>query len=205
MPEQVDQQADSLLSKIAKVFPETNAYIDLLAIHSPNHGVPIDQTWANIQELVNQRKILAMGVSNFNLHHLQCMQSLHLDLPLINQIELNPFFSQKELVEYCQSHGIIISAYRSANNKATAIDLEMLSNIAAELNLSPMQIINSWKFTKGMQIVSISKNPIHIEELTKVVQLETKYMQLLDNLDKGDIGVNDGAKPRIYAAGSSPD
>jgi aryl-alcohol dehydrogenase-like predicted oxidoreductase len=57
LPQQVKQQVDTFLTKIEKTFPDTRPYVDLLAIHSPNHEVPIEQTWAYMQRLVTAHKV----------------------------------------------------------------------------------------------------------------------------------------------------
>lgn len=187
-PEQVHLQTDLILEKIARVFPESAPYIDALVIHAPNHSVPIEQTWHAMEQLIAEGKAKSIGVSNFNVRHLECMQELNLSLPSINQIELNPFFAQKDLVDYCNENKIKISSYRSWNNKGSLNDIKLLSDISSQLGMSVMQVINSWKFTKGMQIVSISQNPEHIAELADVVVLDDKYMQILDKLDLGENG-----------------
>lgn len=187
-PEQVHLQTDLILEKIARVFPESAPYIDALVIHAPNHSVPIEQTWHAMEKLMSEGKVKSLGVSNFNVRHLQCMQELKLSLPSINQIEVNPFFAQNELVDYCNENKIRISSYRSWNNKGSVNDIKLLSDISSELGISVMQVINSWKFTKGMQIVSISQNPEHMAELADVVVLDDKYMQILDKLDLGENG-----------------
>lgn len=188
LPGQINIQLNTILSKVAKVFPECAPRVDLLTIHSPNHSVPIDESWHCLENFIAEGKATALGVSNFNVNHLECMHKLNLTFPAINQIEINPVFAQKELVEYCGRHDIKISSYRSANSKATEKDLTILSTIASELNLSIIQLINSWKFTKGMQIVAISQNPEHMIELANVIKLDAQYMQTLDALDHGENG-----------------
>lgn len=187
-PEQIVVQADSLLAKIAQVFPDAEAYVDMLMIHAPNHTVPIDLTWRKMQELVAARMVREIGVSNFNLQQLQCMHAMNLKSPALHQIEINPFFVQQELADFCLLHDIKISSYRSATSKATAENMQLLANIAVELKMTPMQVINSWKYTKGYQIVAISQDPIHMEELKIVTNLPADYMDKLNNLDMGELG-----------------
>lgn len=188
LPEQVIEQAEVLLNKIKSVFPNSPAYIDMLLIHAPNHNVPIELTWGTMQQLKLDKKVSEIGVSNFNIHHLKYMEAKQLELPAMNQIEVNPFFTQPKLISYCDLRNITISSYRSTNIKASEEDLTALTDIASELNLKPMQVINSWKYTKGFQIVAISKDPVHMEELKTAQHLTSGYMQQLDKMDKGEIG-----------------
>lgn len=187
-PEHVNQQVEIFLNKIKSVFPESEAYIDILLVHSPNHNVPIELTWKSMQQLKYDKKVLDIGVSNFNIHHLKYMKNMQLELPAMNQVEINPFFAQPELMKYCNDHNIIISSYRLANNMASEKDLTLLTEIANELNMTPIQVINSWKYTKKLQIVAISKDPKHMEELKVAKHLNTDYMHKLDNMDKGEVG-----------------
>lgn len=188
LPEQVIEQVEVLLRKIKSVFSESPAYIDMLLIHVPNHNVPIELTWGTMQQLKLDKKVLEIGVSNFNIHHLKYMETMQLELPSVNQIEVNPFFIQPKLISYCDLHNITISSYRSTNIKANEKDLTALTEIASKLNLKPMQVINSWKYSKGFQIVAISKYPVHMEELKTAQHLTSGYMQQLDRMDKGEIG-----------------
>lgn len=185
LPEEINHKTESLFTYITETFPESPPFIDMLVIHSPNHDVPINLTWAYMQQLRNLGKVKAIGVSNFNINHLKCMATLKLETPAINQVEINPFFAQHELTEYCAEHGITISAFRAMRNKAMSNDLNVLMDIGSELMLTPIQVIHSWKYTKGYQIVTISKKPEHMHELKTVVKLEEKYMNRLAALDKG--------------------
>jgi diketogulonate reductase-like aldo/keto reductase len=187
LPEQIDVQVDNILAKMAKVFSD-RPYIDMLMIHAPNHKVPIDLTWNKMQELVSIGKVREIGVSNFNIHHLKCMYNMNLKLPAMNQIEINPFFVQKELADFCYANDIKISSYRSATSKATPENIQLLKNIASELNMTPIQVINNWKYTKGYQIVAISQDPIHMEELKVITKLPEDYMEKLDSFDMGELG-----------------
>jgi 2,5-diketo-D-gluconate reductase A len=188
LPEEIEHKLDNLLNLIAQTFTEAPPFIDMLVIHSPNHNVPIDRTWTYMQQLKAFKKVKSIGVSNFNLDHLKCMIALNLEMPAINQVETNPFFAQNGLAAYCIEHGIKISSFRSIRNKATNDDLNILTAIAAELNLTPIQVIHSWKYTRGYQIVTTSKNLEHMHELKYVVKLEDIYMQRLAVFDKGIFG-----------------
>ncbi len=185
---QVIEQANQFVAKLKTLFHSDDAYIDMLLIHYPNHEVPIEETWNAMNQLVLSKKVLEIGVSNFSLSHLKYMEKAGLNLPAINQIEVNPFIIQKELVDYCSTKHIVISSYRSARHKDDEFDRREIESIAEALWLTPIQVINSWKFSKGFQVVGISSNAQHIQALKYVKNLEKTYMDRLDRLDKGELG-----------------
>ena len=170
--EEVKTQVFEVLEKIDKVFNDGSKYIDLLMIHSPNHKIPIEETWNTMKELNECGYVKKIGVSNFNEYHLEYMRKSGIGLPSINQIECHPFFSQKNLIKYCEDNGIMISSYRS--------------NVSSIDNTISPDVINNWKYTKGYQIVSISMNEDHIKKFNLFEMLDKETMDYLDSLDRVD-------------------
>ena len=64
-----------------------------------------------MEELVKEGKVKSIGVSNFNLSQIQDVLKNCEIKPVNNQIELNPYLQQKELVDFCQKNNIVVSAY----------------------------------------------------------------------------------------------
>jgi diketogulonate reductase-like aldo/keto reductase len=80
-------------------------YLDLYLIHWPVQGKYRD-TWRALEYLYKQRRIRAIGVSNFLKHHLKdLMQSAEI-IPMVNQVEFHPYLIQQELLDYCKEKQI---------------------------------------------------------------------------------------------------
>jgi len=171
-PELIIEDVNNLLNKLKDTFQnDENQFIDMLMIHSPNHSIPIELTWSYMRSLKVDGIIKEIGVSNFNQYHLEYMRKNCEEMPSINQIEVNPFFYDKEFINYHFKNNIRISAYRSGLNK----EVKEIDN----------ELVNNWKFTHGFQTVSISMNPKHIEKFTSFNILDEKTMNDLDKLNTG--------------------
>ena len=125
-------------------------YVDLYLIHWPvtkdyadEWQSRIKETWKAMEELYNEGKIRAIGVSNFLVHHLE---ELILDCeikPMVNQIEFHPGHNQKETVEFCKKHGIVVEAW-SPLGRGVILENELLSEIAKRYNKTIAQICIRW-------------------------------------------------------------
>lgn len=85
-------------------------YLDLYLIHWPGKDA-FKEPWKALEHLYKEGKIKAIGVSNFEKHHLETLASFAEVTPVINQVELHPRFAQKELREYCAQKNIKIQAW----------------------------------------------------------------------------------------------
>ncbi|CAD7931461.1 unnamed protein product [Amoebophrya sp. A25] len=89
-------------------------YVDLYLMHSPNRGKLVE-TWDAMLKLKQEKKVRAIGVSNWNVQHFQLLEKHGRELPDVNQIELHPlnYHERQDVVEYCAKHKIVITAYGS--------------------------------------------------------------------------------------------
>ncbi|QPG75209.1 hypothetical protein FOA43_002559 [Brettanomyces nanus] len=126
-------------------------YINLVLVHSPQsnyekrHG-----TWRALQEAVADGSVKNIGVSNYGIKHLKELLS-YPDLkvkPVINQLELHPWLTRDELVDFCRKHGIAIEAY-SPLTRAKKLDDPDLVKLASKYGKSPAQILIRWSLDKG--------------------------------------------------------
>lgn len=126
-------------------------YIDLYLIHAP-YGTKETRLgqWRAIEEAVEDKKIKAAGVSNYGIHHLQeLLQSSVVIRPQVNQIELHPFCSRKDLVHFCQSNDISIEAY-SPLTRGMKLSDPTLAEVALNYGKSTAQVLIRWSLQKGI-------------------------------------------------------
>ena len=85
-------------------------YVDLLMFHWPVTDLYLD-TWKQMVQLYKEGYCRTLGVANCHKHHLEALLSVSEVIPAINQIEVHPLFTQKELIKYCKSCGVQVEAY----------------------------------------------------------------------------------------------
>ncbi len=125
-------------------------YVDLYLIHWPvtkdyadEWQSRIKETWKAMEKLYNEGKIRAIGVSNFLVHHLEELISGCEIKPMVNQIEFHPGHNQKETVEFCKKHEIVVEAW-SPLGRGVILENEFLSEIAKRYNKTIAQICIRW-------------------------------------------------------------
>src|SRR5699024_644933 len=85
-------------------------YIDLYLIHWPAPGCYLS-TWKEMEKILSSGRALSIGVSNFEIRHLEELRRVSGIVPAVNQIECHPLCYPKELIDYCQANGIQVQAY----------------------------------------------------------------------------------------------
>lgn len=139
-------------------------YIDLLMFHWPvtEHYV---STWKELIKLKEEGYCKNIGVANCHQHHLDTLIQQTGVTPSINQVELHPLFSQKTLLEYCKSRGIVVEAYTSlARMDERMTKLPIMKCIAKKYNKTISQIILRWHIQNGVIPVFRSMNPSRQKE-----------------------------------------
>jgi diketogulonate reductase-like aldo/keto reductase len=127
--------------------------IDLYLIHWPVKGKYKD-TWRALEKLYKDGSVRAIGVSNFQVHHLKDVISSSEIVPMVNQVEYHPLLSQQELRTFCQSNNIQMEAWSPLMQGN--LDLPLLSELAAKYAKTPAQIILRWDLQNG--VVTIPKS-----------------------------------------------
>lgn len=137
-------------------------YVDLYLIHWPvtkdyadTWQSRIKETWKAMEKLYKEGKIRATGVSNFLVHHLEELMSSCEIKPMVNQIEFHPGHNQKETVEFCKKHGMVVEAW-SPLGRGVILENEFLSEIAKRYNRTIAQICLRWIIQQG--IVALPKS-----------------------------------------------
>jgi 2,5-diketo-D-gluconate reductase A len=162
-------------------------YVDLYLIHWP---VPSqDQyvaTWQALCDLRAEGKARSIGVSNFQVEHLERIIDASDVVPAVNQIELHPRFQQEELRSFHAEHGIHTEAW-SPLGQGSVLEDPVVSEIAEGRGRTPAQVILRWHLQLGNIVIPKSVTPSRIEENFDVFdfELDQQEMDAIGQLDEG--------------------
>lgn len=121
-------------------------------------------TWNAMKELVKKGKTKAIGVSNFDIADLKAILPYAQDVPIsMNQVEVNPWYPNTELINFCNEHKIVVSCFSPfAGQKAdgrTLIHDPVVQQLAKKNNMGVGQLLQSWGVQRGTVPVGKSGNP----------------------------------------------
>ena len=158
-------------------------YVDLYLVHWPVTGKRAD-TWRALINLYEQKRCRAIGVSNFTIRHLKELLVNSPLVPMVNQFELHPFHTRKELVAYCQEMGIAVTSYSPLARGRKLAD-PALAAIAARYHKTPAQMAIRWVLQQGLTVIPKSVHRERILENAQVFDFEITPadMAALDNLN----------------------
>lgn len=160
-------------------------YVDLFMFHWPVTGVYLD-TWNQMVDLYKQGYCRAIGVANCNQHHLEEILKISDVVPAVNQFEVHPLFTQKSLIEYCKSKGIVVEAYTPiARFDDRLIRLPILKNIAKKYNKTIAQVILRWHIQNDVIPIVRSLNKKRQLENISIFDFELteEEMNKIDNIN----------------------
>ncbi|PAK29392.1 aldo/keto reductase [Bacillus velezensis] len=159
-------------------------YLDLYLIHWPVEGKYID-AWRALETLYRDGRIKAIGVSNFQIHHLKHLMKETEIKPMINQVEYHPRLTQKELLAFCTEQGIQLEAW-SPLMQGQLLDHPVLQEIAEKYGKSAAQIILRWDLQNGVITIPKSTKKHRIEENANVFDFELSAddMKRIDDLNE---------------------
>ena len=189
-------------------------YLDLYLVHWPvafKHGVgfpqkasdyysleevPIIETWKQMETAKESGMARHIGVSNFSDVKLKDLVSKAKIKPEMNQVELHPLLQQDDLLAFCKSENIFMTAYsplgsgdRSADMKGedepNLLEIDTIKQIARKHNASVGQILIAWHCNRGTAVIPKSTSKEHIEENFKAAQI------VLDETDMKQIAALD--------------
>jgi len=188
-------------------------YLDLYLIHWPiafkpgvgfaqkredfftYNDVPLSQTWAAMQELKIKGLAKHIGVSNFNQAKLNEVMKIGGQLPEMNQVEMHPFLPQVDLVDFCTSQGILMTAYSplgspDSRNEKHESDPKLLVNpvvleIAEKHGISPGQVLIAWSIARGIAVIPKSTNEGRIKENFEAANVTLNDQDMMELRDIG--------------------
>ncbi|MCM3173766.1 aldo/keto reductase [Paenibacillus sp. MER 99-2] len=144
--------------------------LDLYLIHWPKAG-KYKAAWKAIEELYQAGRIRAIGVSNFQIHHLQDLMQDATITPMVNQVEYHPRLTQMKLKAFCEEHNIQLEAW-SPLMQGQLLDNPVLTEIASVKGKSVAQIILRWDLQNGVVTIPKSTKEHRIEENASIYDFE---------------------------------
>ena len=145
-------------------------YLDLVLIHWPVKG-KVEETWKIMEKFVEQGKVRAIGLSNFNPHHVDELQEYAKIKPIINQIEIHPYMTQWEVAGYTFRKGIQVQSWSPLGTGSVLNDDTLLA-LGQKYGKSAAQIVIRWHLQRGNVVIPRSQNKTHIAENFAVFDFE---------------------------------
>lgn len=174
--------------------------IDLLILHQalPSEFDRTLEAYRALETLLEQDKVRAIGVSNFMVEHLNRLLERAAVVPAVNQIEVHPYFQQRQVQALGAERGILTQAwspiggitfYRDGSHGSTLED-PVIGRIARAHGKSPAQVMLRWHLQQGRSVIPKSTKPQRIVENFDVFDFDLSADELaaIDALDTGRRG-----------------
>ncbi len=160
-------------------------YVDLYLIHWPVKGC-YQETWQVMEEIYQSGCARAIGVSNFQIHHLEEILRDSQIGPSVNQVEFHPLLVQPELLGFCQNHQIQVEAWSPLMQGQVATE-PTVQKLAEKYHKTRAQIFLRWDLQHGVVTIPKSVRLNRIVENTQIFDFELSEadMKVLDALDEG--------------------
>ena len=162
-------------------------YLDLFLVHWPLPGVgDYVETWRAMEELVGDR-CRAIGVSNFQAHHLDALFDAGLTVPAVNQIEVHPYMAQSMMRDFDAEHGIVTEAWSPIAQGKVLEDRDLIS-LAERVGRTPAQVVLRWHLQRGDVIFPKSTHKERMEENFALFDFELgdEDMAAIDELNRDE-------------------
>jgi 2,5-diketo-D-gluconate reductase A len=177
-------------------------YVDLFLIHWPLpmlYEGDYVSTWKTLEEFKADGRARSIGVSNFEVDHLERLAAETDVVPAVNQIELHPYLLNEEVRAYGESHGIATEAW-SPLKQGEVLDDPVITEIAARLDRTPAQVVLRWHIERRSIVFPKSTTPERIRENFELFdfELESADIDRIASLDRGEAGRN-GPHPDRFA------
>lgn len=165
---------------------EGDGYLDCFLIHYPGYGRPLD-AWRAMHEARSAGLLRHIGVSNFEIPHLEKLERKTGEFPEVNQIEFHPWIhpNQREMVQFCKERRIALEGY-SPLAQARHLDDPVLAAIASRCKTTPARVVLKWCMQHGVKPIFGSRNPEHIRTNAQAYhfKLSADEMGAIDELGR---------------------
>jgi diketogulonate reductase-like aldo/keto reductase len=158
--------------------------LDLLLVHWPSEA-HFFETWRAFERLYEEKIVRAIGVCNFQIHHLEKLKTKANIIPAVNQIEVHPYLTQSQLKEYLKEHQIAVEAWGPLARGAVLKEV-MLEEMAQRYQKTTAQIVLRWHLQQDSIIIPKSSTPNRIAENADIYDFELTQedMRKIDGLNK---------------------
>ncbi|HEX2412560.1 MAG TPA: aldo/keto reductase [Solirubrobacteraceae bacterium] len=176
--------------------------VDLFLIHWPlptRYGGDFVSTWKALEEFKADGRARSIGVSNFQVAHLERLAAEADVAPAVNQIELHPYFLNEEVRAYGEAHGIATEAW-SPIARGDVLDDPVVTGIAERIGRTPSQVVLRWHIQRDSIVFPKSTSPARMRENFEIFdfELEPEDVEQIDGLDRGEAGRR-GPNPDTFA------
>jgi len=189
-----------------KAFDQTLAelgfdYVDLFLIHWPLPTLyegDFVSTWQTLEEFRSQGRARSIGVSNFQVAHLERLAAETTTVPAVNQIEVHPYLTNEEVRSYGVEHGIATEAWSPIAQGGVLGDAT-ITEIADRVGRTPAQVVLRWHIERGDIIFPKSTTPSRIAENFRIFdfELDPEDVAAIGALDQGEAG-RTGPNPDVF-------
>lgn len=167
-------------------------YVDMYLLHA---AIPkYYKYWGKeVKKLYKEGLVKSFGVCSFTKRDFELYEAELKDLPMINQVEISPYNTNKEIISYCKGKGVQLEAFATfgttKKNPVAATDLlenEIIINISKKYGKTPSQVILRWVLEQGISVVPKARSENHLLENIDVFdfELSADEMQSIDALNK---------------------
>ena len=177
-------------------------YVDLFLIHWPLptlYDGDFVSTWKTLEEFHRDGRARSIGVSNFQIEHLEKLAAETDTVPAVNQIEAHPYFTNDAVRGYGQEHGIVTEAW-SPIAQGKVLDDPTITRIAEEVGRSTAQVVLRWHIQRGDIVFPKSVTPSRMKENFELFDFELDPTDIgeITALDQGEEG-RTGPNPDTFA------
>eukprot|EP01063_Lacrimia_lanifica_P032724 TRINITY_DN563_c0_g2_i2.p1 TRINITY_DN563_c0_g2~~TRINITY_DN563_c0_g2_i2.p1 ORF type:complete len:324 (+),score=166.00 TRINITY_DN563_c0_g2_i2:751-1722(+) len=157
---------------------------DVVEATSPDQveNVPLADTWKAMEALVDEGLVKNIGISNCEIPQVKEILASATKPVAVNQFETQPYYSRKELVEFCQAQGIVVTAHTSLGSPGNCMSAhhaskplmqdELVGEIAKKHNKTPAHVLLRWAIQRPTIILPKSVTPSRIESNAELFDFE---------------------------------
>jgi 2,5-diketo-D-gluconate reductase A len=155
-------------------------YLDFYLIHwpAPKRGLLYVDSWRAMEKLKNEGLVRSIGVCNFHPHHVDEILKVAEHKPVLNQVELHPWLTQDQVLEYDNSHSILTQAW-SPLARGKILEEDMLAELAKSHGKSVAQIVLRWHIQRGIAVIPKSNSMERITENMNVFDFELSEQEMV--------------------------
>lgn len=160
-------------------------YLDLFLVHWPTKLN--SETWRALEGLYEEGKVKAIGVCNFKKGHLEELKKTAKIMPMTNQIELHPGYTQKDMIQYCKENNIQLVAW-SPIMRGKLLDNKIMRELSNKYKKSITQVILRWHLQNDVIPIPKSSNEARIKENFDIFdfEIDKEDLIIIDNLNNNE-------------------